>query len=131
MKYLIVATIVFFQATSFAKWKFIGTETVDQGDVEEYYDDVPLGKGNFPRLWILRDYKNGYRDSGGDVYFSEKILYEFSCREREFRLITMTQHADNLGIGKIIYATSSNYQPKWRAIPPDSIAKKWLQIACK
>ncbi len=127
MKYLFALTIILFHATSFAKWQYIGTI---EGR-EDFYDDVPIGKGNFPKLWILKNYKNGYRDSGGDVYFSEKILYEFSCREREYRLITMTQYADNFGNGKIIYATSPNYQPKWIEIPPDSIPSDWHKIACK
>ena len=131
MKYLIAVSIIFIHATSFAKWQFIGTVPSDRGDREEYYDDVPIGKGNFPRLWILRDYKNGYRDSGGDVYFSEKNLYEFSCKDREIRTLSMNQYSDNFGGGNIIYSTAQNFQGKWTVIVPGATASDWYKIVCK
>jgi hypothetical protein len=129
MKYLFALTIILFHATSFAKWQYIGHLSEENRD--EYYDDAPIGKGNFPKIWILWNYKKGHRDKSGDVIFSQKSLYEFSCRDREVRLINMTQYDDNFAAGKIIYSTASNYKPKWDEIPPGTIVSDWYKIVCK
>lgn len=131
MKILTFITFCILTNSAFAKWQFLGTVSDEQGDRDEFYDDTPIGKGNFPKLWILRNYKKGYKDSAGDVYFSEKNLYEFSCKEREYRNRSMIQYADNFGQGNIIYNTSSNYQPKWYSIPPETTVDAWYKIVCK
>jgi len=130
MRFLIATLIILFHTTSFAKWQFLGTVVNEKGDSDQYYDDALIKKGNFPKIWILKNYKNGFRDEDGDVYFSEKTLYEFSCKEREYRLVNMTQYSDNLGKGKVTYTTSEKYLPKWRAIVPDSIVSVWHGIIC-
>ena len=109
----------------------MGTVENSKGDRDEYYDDDPIGKGNFPKIWILRNYQKGYRDDSGDVYFSEKILYEFSSKEREIRVLTMTQYADNFGKGNVVYTTPASFQPKWRPVTPESTSSVWHKTVCK
>lgn len=123
--------MVFFHTGVFAKWVFLGTVTGPQGPRSEYYDDTPIGKGNFPKLWIMRNYEKGFKDEQGDVYFSEKNLYEFSCNDNQIRLVSITQYSDNFGKGNVTYTTSSNFKGTWKDITPETTVSVWKTTVCK
>jgi hypothetical protein len=131
MKYLFITFLIIFHSASFAKWHLLGVTKDAYGDREEYYDDELIGKGNFPKLWILRNYKQGYKDPQGDVYFSSKNLYEFSCSDRQIRNLNITQYSDTFGKGSIVFQTSPGYKNQWSEVLPESISMAYYSVVCK
>ncbi|CAM8620180.1 hypothetical protein MCEMAEM21_01059 [Oxalobacteraceae bacterium] len=111
-----------------AEWTYVGDN--DGGRAQIYLDLPVIKRGNFPQMWLMRNYASGYRDQLGDVYFSEKVLHEYDCVSKQIRSLQIVQYSGTLGSGRVIYSSSSSYNDPWRYVAPSTEGALRIDIAC-
>lgn len=78
-------------------------------------------------MWHLTDFKTAHKDMG-DKYMSMKDQNEYDCKEAKSRRRASSQHAENMGSGKVVYRDS--FTAKWKPVPPDSGTEILWKFAC-
>lgn len=78
-------------------------------------------------VWKLSDYKTA-QSLGGHTHLSEKVQFEFDCKEEQNRLLYFSWHSGNMGGGEVIYSGSGTN--RWESIPRGSVNEAVLKIAC-
>ena len=86
-----------------------------------------LKEKNFANLWSLLDY--GIGQNGGAIPSrSAKVRLQYDCAGERLRILSMTFHSGNMGLGKLIGADSS--AKDWEAISLNSIGGATFDFAC-
>ena len=89
-----------------------------------YYDSAIRKDGVLRRVWVLMDHKKP--DSEGSR--STRLLFEFDCNEKRYRVLSGNTLAGPKGTGKAIHQIRPT---AWDYMPPGvSTASFVMHIAC-
>lgn len=78
-------------------------------------------------LWEVIDY-NTAQMNDGEPYMSRKTQNEYDCKEKRFRILALSLHAENLGGGKVIWSDAD--PDKWTPAPPGRVGEAAWKFAC-
>jgi hypothetical protein len=108
-----------------AEWTRLGED--DQGMVL-YIDQTTLRqKEDGARLWTLLDFANT-KIIADTPFKSGKSLHQYDCLGERTRILTMSFHSGNMGLGKTVHSDST---PKaWEPVSPSSIGSEAFDYAC-
>jgi hypothetical protein len=110
---------------AWAGWKSIGED--DTGT--SYADAATIVKsGTTAKMWSLLDYK-AFQRMVEVGYFSQKAQFEYDCKDKQVRGLTLSLHAEHMGEGKVIYADDTPRE--WEAVEAGTLNEVLLKIACK
>ena len=85
-------------------------------------------KDDMATVWKLSDYKTA-QSLGGHTHLSEKVQFEYDCKEKQNRLLYFSWHSGNMGGGEVVYSGSGTN--RWEPVPQGSINEAVLKIACR
>jgi len=109
---------------AWAGWKSVGDD--DTGTT--YADPGTIARnGNTARMWSVLDYK-AFQRMVEVGYFSQKAQAEYDCKEKKFRGLTLSLHAEHMGEGKVIYSDETPHE--WEAIEAGTLNEALWKIAC-
>jgi len=94
-----------------------------------YADPATIRKaGNKAKLWTLVDHQTALSDSFGKAHASEKVQWEYDCKDDQQRMLAYVTFAENMGKGKTVF---SDPDPgKWSPVAADTAEKALWKIAC-
>jgi hypothetical protein len=129
MKLLIATLLAVFSTGAMAEWTYL-TSSEDNASAV-YIDKTTIRKrGNVAKMWELADHKAPKKQSDGESYLSDKMLYEHDCVEIRHRLLALTSFSGNMGSGQIIFNHQYDNR-RWDDIAPGSIGMASWKAACK
>ena len=109
---------------AWAAWKNVaeadnGTSYADPASISRQADTATM--------WLLFDYKDFQRmvEVG---YFSQKNQVEYDCKQTRARVLTLSLHAEHMGLGKVIYADETPHD--WEPIEAGSLNETLWKLAC-
>ena len=129
MKRLLLGLMLAMTASA-ASAKWTGVDYDDE--LITYVDRATIRRsGNFVKMWDLMDNKTAQNSNYavGNSYFSDKIQFEFDCKEERARTLAITWFDGQMGSGKVVHNTSET-SLKWQPIRPESMGETLWKIAC-
>ncbi|NJD35363.1 MAG: hypothetical protein FIA96_11120 [Betaproteobacteria bacterium] len=118
---IILCLLALVAAPAWAEWV-----KMDETDTGTYYIDPSTIRknGQFRKVWQVQDLKQ--RARGGEM--SQRVLWEFDCREKRFRFLSYSTHFEPKATGKTL--VSEGDTDDWDSVPPDSAAEAILKFVC-
>jgi hypothetical protein len=117
--------IVSCKATPVEKW----VEFEAMPDATIYVDPSTIIKqGSHAEMWVLIDYKKPQPDKTGKQVLSDKLHYQYDCKEKQLSIITTSAHAGQMASGETINITPD--PPQLTAVPEGTTAERMWQRAC-
>lgn len=108
-----------------AGWEPVGST----GSFDLYVDRNTIRKsGTTVKMWHLIDYKTLQKESGSESYWSTKTQSEYNCNEESSRSIYYLDNTEKMGGGNVAY--TGDRVLNWKPVPPESVGKKLLNVAC-
>ena len=100
------------------------------GEVTIYLDPSTIEKkDNNAWMWVLIDYKNPQLDKTGKQVLSDKLHYQFDCRQKTLSIIGSSAHSGAMGGGETINVNPD--PPQLTPIDPATLAEGLWQRACE
>jgi hypothetical protein len=124
MKKLAIALLLF-TSPAWAAWKHVAE--ADNGT--SYADPASVSRqAGTATMWLMFDYKDFQRmvEVG---YFSQKRQAEYDCKQTKYRVLTLSLHAEHMGLGKVIYADESPHD--WEDLAAGSVDETLWKLACR
>jgi len=118
--------LVAISTNAVAEWvKFSETE---QGTTVYVDPNTIRRSGKKVKMWNMLDFKK--TQVVAEVPFrSTKALHEYDCKEERFRMMSLSVHSNNLGLGNTVHSDSDPKQ--WTPISPTSLESSLLEYVCK
>lgn len=111
--------------SAMAEWVAIGG---DEGSIVYVDPATVLKLGEKAKMWHLVDYNGAQLTATGRQYVSQKLQYEYDCREVRARLLTYLSHSRNMGAGGMV---EGDFHPqKWSDLPQGSALYHLRKYAC-
>ena len=108
-----------------AAWQVVETTP----EVTIYLDPATVKRtGNRATLWILLDYKQAQPDKTGKKVLSDKVQYQFDCKEKQYQTISTSAHTGNMAGGEIVNINPD--PPKLTPVAAGTLDEVFLQRAC-
>jgi hypothetical protein len=126
-KAILMMLLAIMSNSALAEWREIGGN--DKFTV--YINPKILWKdGKVAKMWHLFDYK-AMRSSNCHIdYISSVMQYEYDCKQRKFRSIYLSAHAEHMGQGEGSLVQSSPYPDQWEPVVSGSFGHKLFNMAC-
>lgn len=100
------------------------------GEVTIYLDPSTIEKkDNNAWMWVLIDYKNPQLDKTGKQVLSDKLHYQFDCRQKTLSIIASSAHSGAMGGGETVSVNPD--PPQLMPIDPATLAEGLWQRACE
>jgi hypothetical protein len=116
--------LLLFTSSAWAAWNNVaetsnGTSYADPASV--------IRQAGTATMWLLIDYKDFQRmvEVG---YFSQKHHAEYDCKQPRYRVLTLSLHAEHMGLGKVIYADETPHD--WEDVEAGSVNETLRKLAC-
>lgn len=130
MRKAILVMLLAVSSNAAAAWVALGTTTDKTTD---YYID----RGTLVKMWTLEDYKTAQEGPGSSrsylspvKYLSSKSQYEYDCKEKRSRMLSLTWYSKNLGKGEVVNFQSDS-DSKWGMfVVPGSVGESLWKVAC-
>ena len=84
--------------------------------------------GNKVKMWSLVDHQMALTDSFGKSHASEKVHWEYDCKDEQQRMLAYVTFSENLAKGKAVYSDSE--PGKWKPVAADTPEEALWKIAC-
>lgn len=84
--------------------------------------------GNMVKIWSLYDFKSIQSLANDKMYLSQKVQWEYDCKEERGRTLYFSWHTENMGQGQVLH--TSTEPTKWIPVPPRSGIENMWKIAC-
>jgi hypothetical protein len=98
-------------------------------DATIYIDPSTIQKdGNRAEMWVLIDYRQPQPDKTGKPVLSDKLHYQYDCKEKQLSIIATSAHAGPMASGEIINVNPD--PPQLTPVPAGTTAEKMWQRAC-
>jgi len=95
-----------------------------------YTDNSGIVKdGNTALLWIMIDYKSPQPDKTGKSVLSDKLQYQYDCKEKQFRIVASSAHAGNMATGETV--TVNPDPPVLIPVAAGSMDEEFWKMACE
>jgi hypothetical protein len=111
------------EATS-AAWTKANTSSAGTTYIDR---DTILRAGDKVKVWELTDYDEVPVKQF--PYLSTKRHSEYDCKEKKYRLISISSHSGHMGTGEVMI-TATNYSPKWEPLLPGSTGQLVMKLSC-
>jgi len=124
-KLAIVLLLVLLRSPAWAGWNSVA----ESSSGTSYADPASISReAGTATIWGLFDYKDFQRmvEVG---YFSQKYQAEFDCKQARVRVLTLSLHAEHMGVGKVIYADETPHD--WEEIEAGSVNETLRKLACR
>jgi len=79
-------------------------------------------------MWVLIDYKRPQPDKTGKQVLSDKLHYQYDCKEKQFSIIATSAHAGPMASGETINISPD--PPQVTPVPEGTTAEKMWERAC-
>jgi len=112
-----------------AEWTKVDIPSLSFSDVATLYVDLTTitKAGNKAKMWQMLDIESS---KAGDPRSSMITQYEFDCKEKMQRGLSITLFHGNMGTGGIINISDNKKPRKWYSIEPDGTEEVFWKIAC-
>ena len=133
---LLLASMAVLCGSAAAEWTRVGeaSGTLGAGRYAAYVDVATRFKaGDTARIWSIFDYKDPQKGLDGKPYRSNKLHWEFDCKDKLSRLAHLTWFVGQMGSGSIVYS-SDGHPTRWSTWAPvssDKALKIIWEIACE
>jgi hypothetical protein len=126
MKRLLIGLALGVMATAAnAQWTPVA-ETNDRSQTS-YVDFRTFTRtGDTVKVWFLTDYAKA---TPTNPILSSKSLHEYRCKEKTFRVLSLTHYTGKLGTGDI-FSTENKSLDKWDYVVPGSIGAVNMEGVC-
>jgi hypothetical protein len=95
-----------------------------------YLDPSTVQKdGDHASMWVLIDYRQPQPDKTGKQVLSDKLRYQYDCRQKQFSIVATSAHAGPMASGEIINVTPD--PPQLEPVPADTPAERMWRRACR
>jgi hypothetical protein len=124
-KPILTAVLAVVSGSAAAEWVAVGGS--DLGNT--YVDPASIYKaGDKVKMWHLVDFNAVQVKASGTRYMSEKLQYEYDCKEERARMIIFLSHSGNMGGGVMV---EGDFRPrKWELPQPGSVIEYLRKFAC-
>lgn len=94
-----------------------------------YVDKESLGKeGNRAKMWFMIDYNAPQSDKVGKSVLSDKLQYQYDCKEKRFQIIASSAHAGNMATGETVSVNPD--PPVLTPVAPGTLDESFWEMAC-
>jgi len=122
--FLILLLVVVSQS---AMAEFIEFKKLDVATI--YIDKSSINKkGNTAKMWIMIDYKEPQSDKVGKSVLSDKVQYQFDCKEKRFQIIASSAHAGHKGTGETVSVNPD--PPVLTPVAPGTLDESFWEMTC-
>jgi hypothetical protein len=123
-KYILMLLLAVVSNSAIAEWIWISRTGKDN----TYIDPATIRKdGNRVKMWSMWSLLNA-QIAKGNPYKSIKEQSEYDCKEDQSRVLYLTFHSENMGVGNVVYTISK--PNKWEPVVPGSAVEVQWKIAC-
>lgn len=122
---MLVLLLAALSGSAMAEWVQVGGS-----DTETVYVDPAMrwGDNNTAKLWALSDFKVAQRRNDRGPFKSQKVEYEYDCKQAQSRLLYFTSHSESMAEGEVV---DFNVVPgDWAPVAPNSRLEELWKIAC-
>ena len=111
MRKVILMMLLAMSSSATAEWVAVGGNEVSN----TYVDPVTVFKtGDKVKMWHLVDFNTVQVKATGKRYMSEKLQYEYDCKEERARMLNFLSHSGNMGGGVMV---EGDWHPqKWEPL---------------
>jgi hypothetical protein len=85
-------------------------------------------EGNNATMWVLIDYKQPQPDKTGKQVMSDKLHYQYHCKDKTLSIIATTAYTGPMASGDIVNENPD--APQVTPIDPDTLAEDMWKQAC-
>ena len=107
-----------------AEWVVV-TETEDKSLVMFADFQTFSRTGDVVKLWFLTDFAKATPNN----ILSSKALHEYRCKDKTFRVLSLTNYTGKLGGGGASNA-DTKFPDKWSYVTPGTIGEANMEAAC-
>ncbi|MEZ5502850.1 MAG: hypothetical protein R3E50_09380 [Halioglobus sp.] len=98
-------------------------------DASLYTDPSSIDKnGDSVQMWVLIDYKQPQPDKTGKQVLSDKLYYQFHCKDKTQSIVATTAYAGPMASGDIINENPD--APQVMPIEAGTLAEDMWKLAC-
>jgi hypothetical protein len=120
-----IATINACEPAPVAKWVVFES----MPDATIYLDPSTIHKeGDRAEMWALIDYERPQPDKTGKQVLSDKIHYQYDCKEKTLRIIDTSAHAGPMATGETINVNPD--PPELMSIAAGTLSESLWKRAC-
>lgn len=124
-KFFMAMTLAALSNVAMAAWQVVETTP----EVTIHVDPATVKKaGNRATLWILLDYKQPQPDKTGKKVLSDKVQYQFDCKEKQYQTIYTSAHTGQMAGGEIVNINPD--PPKLTPVAAGTLDEVFWQRAC-
>lgn len=121
MRLILTLLLTLAAAPAWADW----VKVSETDEVTFYIDPATIRKdGNLRRVWEIQDLKKPDKEG----VMSRRGLLEYDCKDERDRVLSFSAHSDPMAGGKLLF--SLNEPGKWDYIPPETLRRTTMRIAC-
>jgi len=85
-------------------------------------------KGNRAKMWIMIDYNAPLSDKVGKSVLSDKLQYQYDCKEKQYQIIASSAHSGNMATGKTVSVNAD--PPVLTKVAPGTLDENFWEMAC-
>ena len=124
-KAILLMILAIVSSSAAAEWVAVGGNDLST----TYVDPATILKvGDKVKMWHLVDFNAVQVKPTGKRYMSEKLQYEYDCKEERARMLTFLSHSGNMGGGVMV---EGDWHPqKWAPLPPGGLVGYLRKFAC-
>jgi Surface-adhesin protein E len=94
-----------------------------------YVDPSTLHReGDRAEMWVLIDYRQPLPDKTGKQVLSDKLHYQYDCKNRQYSIVDTSAHAGPMATGELINVNPD--PPEVVPVPPGTTAEEMWKHAC-
>jgi hypothetical protein len=94
-----------------------------------YTDESSIARnGNTALLWIMIDYKSPQPDKSGKSVLSDKLQYQYDCKEKQYSIIASSAHAGNMATGETVSVNPD--PPVLTPVEAGTMVEEFWKMAC-
>ncbi|MCX7142237.1 MAG: hypothetical protein NT123_14425 [Proteobacteria bacterium] len=122
---LLTLLIVFASGSAAAEWVAVGGN--DQSST--YVDPASLVRtADKVKMWHLVDFNAPQFKASGKRFLSEKLQYEYDCKDERARKLTFLSHSRSMGGGVMV---EGDWHPQaWEPPPSGGVLDYLRKVAC-
>lgn len=121
IKKTLLLALMLVTGSVWAEWVKMGESASDKF----YIDLATIRKdGNLRKVWAITDFKQ--QDKSGAL--SNRIRFEYDCKEERSRLLSMSTHSEPLAKGTPL--VQINEAGPWSDIAPGTVHETFLKAVC-
>lgn len=112
-------------STAMAAWTEIGANDLSY----TYVDPATISRtGDRVKMWHLLDFNAVQSKVTGTRYMSERLQYEYDCKEKRARMLNALAQSRNMGRGAVVEDNWNSQQ--WEPVPPGGLINYLWKYAC-